>query len=125
MRTMLIGVLLGFVLLGSASADASVRMATKRSVQKTLVRRYQTSDGENITYARCVGDAGSPHRRSHGQVYFHAFKCREVDAISRVFAVAVVVHVWGLGVVEYGCNDTYSDYSCPSTLPRLRPGSDF
>ncbi len=119
-RKALVGAVVAVVLALPAVAIARPRLADKQYVQYQLVHHYLTSDGQNIDYARCKGDFSGPHKWKFHEWLLHNFNCREVDDVSRIFGVAVAIHRNGsLGVVEYGCNDSYSNYYCPSTLPPL------
>jgi hypothetical protein len=109
--------------LPATAASTTPRLADKKYVTYHLVRDWRTFDGENISYARCSGDWSRPHKWQYHEWFFHAFKCREQDDVSRVFAVAVTIGAWNgkdsLHVVEYGCSDIYSRYYCPTGLPSL------
>lgn len=111
------------LVLPATAAGATFWMSTVRHIRHDLITRYQTSDGENIVWARCAGVASHPHRWKQGHWWFHNFTCAEIDDLNRIFGVRVIVHSYGLDVVEYSCTDQHSNYSCPSasTTPTTSP----
>jgi hypothetical protein len=81
------------------------------------VNDWRTSDGENLSSARCHGDWNHAHAWEYGEWFFHNFNCRAVDDLNRTFSDAVTI-VSGrdhLHVVETGCSDANSQYFCPGT----------
>ena len=114
-RATIIGALVAVALALPASASAAfVWEATVRAVRHHLVTHYKTSDGANIHKAFCGGVWSAPHHLVNGTWEFHKLNCSEVDAINRIFLVHVtVIGFQKTRVVEYRCNDRYSNYACP------------
>src|SRR5438046_2860188 len=115
MKRAIAGALVAVAVALPASASAAfVWEATVRAVRHHLVTHTRTSDGANIDKAFCGGVWSAPHRYANGAWYFHKLNCSEVDALNRIFLVHVtVIGSQSTRVVEYRCNDRYSNYACP------------
>jgi hypothetical protein len=100
--------------LAAPGSALAVETATAPFVGSHLVRHYKTSDGVRLRSADCSPQNAFDVVR--GRIFAPAWKCIEVDVLSRVFWVHTRVVAGPLGVsrpIQYRCDSKDSRYRCP------------
>jgi len=95
----------------SAAPNAGGWFWTKSAAQRYIISHINTSDGERLIEAVCVG--GGPRQHRSGLVLWHHFTCDVYDDADREFTVTFQPTSRSHGrAIETKCVDTYAFVSC-------------